>query len=315
MRNRRSQKSNLPSQTWRRIQQGYKRKAATTAAAKKRRFKRLVKGMAFGIAGTLTIGCIIGIFYAFNRVPQSLSEGIKPPSHPLRQILFYTDGVLKGTWLRDVIEFPHKGQGIIDIDIDRLRHDLEQHGQIRSATVERIFPDTLKIILHERSPFLRIAVRHGESPPKQLLIARDGTFYKGYHYAQATLNHLPYLGGVRLKSSDRDDHSQGLEPLAGMEILAELLEKARTYAPQLYRTWKVVSCKDFDGRPDFPGAAIAVRSDTIDTILFGPTDFDSQLERLVYILRYTQQRKLLLPSQVDLTLTNGQVAVRFPEAL
>ena len=176
--------------------------------------------------------------------------------------------------------------------------------------MERIFPDTLKITIQEHIPILRLAVRSKNGRGYQgLLVARDGTVYQGRSYLPSTLKNLPYLDGVRLT---RSSSGVGFVPIPGMETVGVLLAKVRTRLPHFYATWKTVSCKAFDGRPDFPGALIEATTQRIDKIFFATLDFDRQIEHLAYTLEFLESHPGADPEYIDLSL-GEQVAIKFPD--
>ena len=304
---KRKSKPKPVERSWRNILQSQSRKAVTPVA-KKRRVQRFIKGLVSVFCGAFAVGGVaLGIYYLSVK-PQI---DWRPPSNPISQILFQTDGTLKRGWLREAVDIP-RNRGILDIDIQQIKQRLEEEGQVRSATVERIFPNILKVSIHENVPILKVVILDQHKRRKQLLVAEDGTVYAGQGYSQATLKQLPYLSGVRLKRiAERD--SETFAPIPGMEVVAELLEKARAQFPEFYGTWSRLSCEYFDGRPDFPGAVIEVHSLTAGKVLFLPVDFDRQFERLEYVLEYAKKNRMRNLEYVDLSL-NGQVALKYANA-
>lgn len=297
-------KSKSEERSWRTVLQTQSRKVVTPAA-KKRRLKRFTKAVASIFCSALALGIVAVVMYCLSVKPQI---GWRPPSNLIRQILFQTDGTLKRHWLREVVDIP-KNRRILDVDIQQIKQRLEQEGQVRSATVERLFPNILKVSVQENVPILKVVVLDENKRRRQLLVAKDGTVYAGQGYSQATLKQLPYLHGVRLKRAAAEN-SKAFAPVAGMEVVAELLEKARARLPEFYTTWRLVSCKDFDGRREFPGAVIEIHSLIAGKVLFFPSDFDEQLNRLQYVLEYTEQNRMQNIEYVDLSL-NGQAALKY----
>lgn len=296
------------AQSWRKICQAPPRKPLTAAARRHRR-RAWLRALGLSFLGVVITTVVAGGLYYWSRSPQS--HALRPPSVPLRQVFFETDGVLKSDWLRSVMNIS-KGQGILDIDIDALKRDIESEGQVRSAVVERLLPDTLKVTVQERLPILRLAVRSGDGRGyRSLLVAWDGSVYRGRNYLLSTLDALPYLDGVRL---ERSATGRGVAPIAGMETVGQLLAKVHARLPRFYRTWKTVSCEAFDGRTDFPGAVIVATTRRIGKVVFAPVDFDQQIEYLAYTLEFLDQHPAGDLEYVDLSL-GDKVAVKFIDQL
>ena len=191
----------------------------------------------------------------------------------------------------------------MDADIHRLKARLCR-GQAAFASVERVFPNALRIQVTERSPVLRMAVATENGGMRQRIIARDGTVYDGIGYSKGVMSRLPFVQPYQ--------HSNGrYTPMLGIERVADLLNIARQSQPQLFSSWQVVSLEHYSGDPAMPGQIIEVRSKLVPRILFGAgMDFGRQLDRLAYILRYVQTQGNPSMERIDLSL-RGSAAVQF----
>jgi len=170
--------------------------------------------------------------------------------------------------------------------------------------VERVFPSALKISLEEQQPVLRIAVQGPAGKAVQRIVARDGTIYKGVGYPKTALAALPYL-----QPYQRRDGS--IQPMRGIEKVAELLESARTKQPNFFRTWKVVSLEHYSGDDSLAGEVIEVRSSLVPRIIFSTsTDFAKQLDRLNVIRQHVRAKGNPAMKRIDLSL-RGSAAVQF----
>ena len=117
----RSKKKSQPTveqaQSWRKIRQAPQRKPLT-AVARQRRLQRWGRALGLGsILIFLAVALVGGGYYWFAHLE---SQALRPPSAPLKQILFDTNGVLQSSWLRQSMKIS-KGQGILDIDIEVLK--------------------------------------------------------------------------------------------------------------------------------------------------------------------------------------------------
>ena len=228
---------------------------------------------------------------------------ITTPSKPVEKILFDTNGVLPASWLGTVVEL-RRDTAMMEIDIHAMKQQLEAHGQVKSASIERQFPNALKIDIKEHEPVLRMRVMGANEQAGVRIISREGTIYKGIGYPRATLNKLPFVLPYQ--------HPEGgISPMRGIGQVAELLEETRHTQSNFYKTWKLVALKHYSGNPELPGQVIEVRSSMVPRIIFGfNTSFAQQLDRLAVILNYVQSRGNPAIKRIDLTLPRD-AAVQF----
>ena len=184
---------------------------------------------------------------------------------------------------------------MMEIDIHTIKQQLEAHGQVKSASIERQFPNALKIDIKEHEPVLRMRVMGANEQAEVRIISREGTIYKGIGYPRATLNKLPFVLPYQ--------HPEGgISPMRGIGQVAELLEETRHAQSNFYKTWKLVSLKHYSGNPRAP-KLLKLRSSMVPRIIFGfNTSFAQQLDRLAVILNYVQSRGNPAIKRIDLTL-------------
>ena len=273
------------NQTWRELDGGNKRMRIDSAQARKRRQVQLLKLLGAFLVAALFISFVVWAIVAFNEQEEPIQ--ITTPSKPVEKILFDTNGVLPASWLGTVVEL-RRDTAMMEIDIHTMKQQLEAHGQVKSASIERQFPNALKIDINEHEPVLRMLVMGANEQAGVRIISREGTIYKGIGYPRATLDKLPFVlpyqhpeGGTR--------HTQS----------------------NFYKTWKLVSLKHYSGNPELPGQVIEVRSSMVPRIIFGfNTSFAQQLDRLAVILNYVQSRGNPAIKRIDLTLPKD-AAVQF----
>jgi cell division protein FtsQ len=224
-------------------------------------------------------------------------------SKPIERILFETDGVLPDNWLSQTVNI-RPGMSIMEADIHALKEALEADVQVKSASVERVFPSDLRIHVAERQPALRLAVAGANGSRRLRLVARDGVVYDGLGYPKATLRNLPFV--LPYQHADRT-----FFPMRGIEHVAKLLELVRSTEPKLFRTWQVVSLEHYSGDLNLPGQVIEVRSSIVPRIIFSASaDYGRQLDRLAYILEYVRNQGNPSLERIDLSL-RGSAAVQF----
>lgn len=251
-------------------------------------------------------GVVAGVAWGAWEVARALQEDpqVMPTSAKtvaVKHLELRTDGVLGYDWLARTLALP-KNASLMELDLQALRQTLLTSGQVHAASLTKSFPDTLKVLVAERSPVARVmAELHGEKTA--LLVARDGVVFEGVGYDSALLASLPWLDGVELKRREGR-----YEPVENMGIVAELLGRARLDAEHLYRTWQVVSL----ARLKTDGELI-VRTKPGTTVVFGAnTDFFQQIAKLDYHWD-TLLQEATPPLKIDLSL-GREVSVSFQPA-
>jgi cell division septal protein FtsQ len=288
-------------QSWRSLAGGGKSRRIKSPQARKRRKAQIAKLVG---ALLLCIAIIAGIFWAVIAV-NNRKEPIQigTPSNPVEKIIFDTDGVLPSRWLGTMIEL-RRDTTMMEVDIYAMKQQLEAHGQVKSASVERQFPNAIRIDLQEHEPVLRMRVMGAGDQVELRIVSREGTIYKGFGYPKATLGKLPYVLPYQYPAG-------GIKPMRGIGKVAELLEVARRTQPNFFRTWQLVSLEHYTGDPELPGQVIEVRTSMVPRIIFGfNTEFAQQLDRLAVIFNYVQSRGNPALKRIDLTLPKD-AAVQF----
>lgn len=288
-------------QSWRELA-GPRRSRVNSPQARKRRTLRLFKFFAALVVVCAVVGALVWAGWALkNKGGEAMN--ITPPSKPIERILFDTDGVLPNRWLGSTIKLT-PGMSMMEADIHLLKQTLEADKQVKFASVERVFPSDLRIVVEERQPAMRLAVAGADGKQRIRLVARDGVVYDGVGYPKATLKNLPFVQPYR-------NSNGSYFPMQGVERVAELLELVRASEPNLFRTWQVVSLEHYSGDPDLPGQVIEVRSSVVPRIIFSASaDYSRQLDRLAYILDFVKNKGNPSIERIDLSL-RGSAAVQF----
>lgn len=267
--------------------------------------KRMMFATAKSISAlVLTCACLWGgyeVFSLWQENPAKVKSPVK--SSPVKQIALRGENlILTQDWVARTLALP-KTADLMELDLMALRDRLLASGQVKTAVVTRKFPDTLVVSIEERSPVVRVNAKFGESEAETFLVARDGVVFKGACYKDEVLSALPFLAGIALKRADGK-----LLPIDGMGAVADLLNTARADAPNLYRTWSIVSLEKFgvDGQ-------IVVQATDAKEVIFGTRDdFRKQLARLDYILDESKTQPAALPIKaINLAVGGDQVPVSF----
>jgi cell division septal protein FtsQ len=186
----------------------------------------------------LLTGCAWGawmVFAAWNNDPAKIpalakAVPVKPP-----ELKTMRDGVLDNAWLARTLELP-PGVSLMELDLDKLQARVLADQQVLTANVRKIFPDRLEVQITERMPVARVRVEIGDVQ-RDLLVARDGILFFGTGFDPSMIRTLPWLDGVTLS---RDD-GVGFQPIAHMDIVAQLLAEAQFSAPHQYFYWQSLS--------------------------------------------------------------------------
>jgi POTRA domain, FtsQ-type len=284
--------------SWRDIRQEVTPVAMSRKGRSRRRLEWFKVVTLFSLLGTGGWG-IYSLVHSWETDRTALATAVH--SEPVREITLRTDGMLTQKWAAEVLALP-KNASLMSLDLEVLRDKLLTYGQVRVAVLRRYFPDILEVTVQERTPVARLMASEGDGPARQLLVARDGVVYDGFNFDKQMLATLPWLAGVRLlKTTDGK-----LAPIAGMADVSTLLSMASLEAPQLYKSWLIVSLDRLEVRDE-----IVVKAQDIPEIVFSrKRDFRRQIAQLDYVVdsvRGVVAEPTLL--SVNLSL-EGQVPVR-----
>ncbi len=261
---------------------------------------KVVAGIAFAGAVTwATIALITAIEYHPRTIARADEVG------PVRAMPdFKTDGVLTAEWAVKALAIP-KGASLMELDLRQLQARLLASGQVRVAVLEKRFPDTLVVRLNERTPVTRVMVRDGSGSPQMYFVAGDGVVFQGEGYAASFCNALPWLDGVKLVK-----HGGRFDPIEGMDVVADLITKARYESQRLYSLFHVISLAQFHS-----DGFIEVRSPVCESVIFTTHEnFFRQLAYFDYIcdaMKPTADNPL---ARIDLSLGRN-VPVAFRDAV
>lgn len=292
------------ARTWRDIPQEVATRSMSREGKKRHRLASLRVLMAFVLLGVIGWGGY-EVWLASRDTPVGLVPAKASQSEPLREIQLRTDGVLDLAHVKAILAIP-AGTELMALDLDALHRALIDGGQVRTAVLQRKFPDKLAITIEERTPVLRVVVRGSSGQPETLYVSRDGTVYAGRCYDPALVASLPYLDGVKLLRS-----ANGYQQVRGMDTVADLLGTALSGAPELYRDFQVVSLARFD-----TDGEIIVRTPGVESIIFGTReDFYRQLSKLDLILDEMRRPADAAPIKaINLSVGGRQVPVSLAEA-
>lgn len=213
-------------------------------------------------------------------------------SRPVQTIAVSTNGILSESWIYQKLNLP-TSIDLNEVNVQQLRERFLQENSIADATIERIYPSTLKVSLIEYIPAFRI--RHANSKLVSY-VAHDGTIFEYPEGISPQERTLPYLEGLETFHCG--------EKVPFIFELNRFYQTARQTHPELVEQWKVfaVDAKDYEltGRL----STIEVRTENVKHILFRTSDVFQQLDELTYLLVEAHQKRMLPLLKIDLTVPN-----------
>lgn len=289
-----NKKNSATGLSWQKLKPKSSRRPTTIPAFKKR----------IGMIGRFSLLFLIlglaGFGYSWFEKIFNQDSGpldLTGPGASIREVRFSSDGVLKKKWFMNWFG-PLRGRSLMELDIHKIRHDLEKEDQVISAQVRRKFPATLEIFVKEQTPVMVLRLKVKSGGYNDWLVASDGSLFLGEGYSRSRLSLLPSLS---IPSSDlqRTEDGNGFKPLTEVSKVTPMLNLARREYPAFYRDWKVVS---YDLSSEFdPVAHILVHSGKVKKIRFAPENFAKQLERLHYLFLEPDFRNKEVIEFIDLS--------------
>ncbi len=231
------------------------------------------------------------------------------PSFAVQAIEVETDGVIAPEQLRKWSGVK-SGDNLFALDLLRVKRDLEMVPLIRSAAVQRVLPNTLRLSIGEREPVAQVVT----------LRPRAGGGFEKVAY------HLDETGRVmqpldRRLTTEPDGQANDWLPLITGVNGAELMSGRGLETPQALAALRLVAAFDHSpmmGLADIQRVDVSapevlqVRTGQGAEVVFGVADLDRQLRRwrLVHDLGLRNGRVL---SALDLSISNNLPA-RWAEA-
>ncbi len=284
---------NAPAtRSWRDIPQPVK----TRAMSRGGRWRVMTAGVRTAAGITAALGLAWGVWMLVGSLAQDPRQmPAVAKAIPVKAPELTTNGVLGRDWLARRLALPRQAS-LMELDLEGLRARLLSDGQVQTATLTRHFPDRLIVAVSERLPIARVmADRNGQQ--QALLVARDGVVFAGEGHDPALVKKLPWLDGIALSRR----HGE-LLPIAGLEVVGELLARAREADPGLdpatsTHAWHVISLARLASDRE-----IEVRTaDGVTVIFSAHGDFFRQLAKLDFLWEALASAPQT-PARIDLTL-------------
>ena len=258
------------------------------------------------MAAIAVIICSVAGFFVISRMMPSSSpvpsqEDMK--NNVIKRIEFKTNGVINSKFISKFLKLK-SGTSLYAIDVFEIKTNLESIKQIRQASVERKFPDTLCIAINERMPILKIAARDGEKKKIFLIDEEDGEIFESKCYTSEKLKDLFF---AEINLAKNKENGQTFEPIDKIATVTNFLKIIQLKHDKLYAQITSVSLKRYDPRPGALWSRIELKTKIVKTLVFSDSNFADQLEKLDYILSDPNIIKLLPLKKIDLSNPNNVV--------
>ncbi|MFO7725051.1 MAG: hypothetical protein R6V45_05825 [Oceanipulchritudo sp.] len=291
-----------PARTsWRDIKQG-NRRPGQSRITRQRKLILVFKLSLFVLVAGAFVSGLLGLYYLRENTFEERKTLVREREARLD---FSSDGVLGADWFRGTFGEALR-MDVREIDVTALKKALEEVGQVESASVTVRLPETLEVRVREREPVMRARIRDANERAVLLLLARDGTPYRGRGYPVDTLRRLPGVAGLRIQRSAEGDFAR----VAGIEAVADLLEAAKRLLPAVYRHWRIIDLRDWDPGREYRPPLVRVKSAQIEEIVFTTEGIVEQLRRLGEILDHSQRYQMGKPTYIDLSYS-GEAVIRY----
>ncbi len=286
--NRQKKKS---GRDWKSLRQAPTRKPGTRIAWW-RRAKIRFHTVALCLAGTCGFAFLVVAVSYFTSNP--LEVNLAGPSGTVDVIDFQTNGSLGKAWAVKTLDIP-KETRLMDLNLHALKKRIESEGQVSSVILQRRYPHMLRIKVTEHLPILKIYIADPELGKKCLLVSESGVVFEGIGQPEQMVGGLPILfGGKLLKDSE------GFLPLKVVSKIKPLLDAARKKYPHIFRDWNRIRYESLEGQDALVGL-VRINSPLAKEVIFSTEmDFMTQLERLDYVLNYSNREGWTPLSLVDL---------------
>lgn len=219
----------------------------------------------------------------------------KNPAYAIKFIDIQTDGIISKEQIRRWAGV-QVGDNLIALDISRVRRDLELVPMIKTVSVEKVLPGTLRIRVSEREPIAKVLMTDGLGNETVYTLDDTGQVMVPLHYTQMstptpTNDNLPVIIGV-----GRADLRIGFRVTSPQVLAALRLIVAFERSPMSGLT----SIRTVD--VSYPGI-LQVTTDEGSVVTFSPDQFDIQLRRWRMAYDYGRQIGKALAT-IDLSVAN-----------
>ena len=205
--------------------------------------------------------------------------------------------------IRDIV-VKRIGSELASINPFEIKAALEASGQIRSANLEKDFPNRLNVTIQERLPVVMLAAMDADNQLSFWAIDEEGVIYKPFDLKRMKALKLPFVEGLQIKEIE-----DGVTQVEGIDKVHYLLQLLKKDAYEVFNDIRSVSLLQYNhGEPEL-GAVIIMRGTQIKKLVFGVENFEYQIIKLIGVLSVAGKIQLSEKNVVDLSYS-GDAIVR-----
>lgn len=262
-----------------------------------------------GLGLSISFALIVILFVCWRGGEWILNQLVyENEAFAVQQIEVQTDGVIAPDHFRRW-SMVKPGQNLLALDLTRVKRDLELVPLVKSATVERILPRTLRLRVSEREPMAQVVTvqrgSEGHFDPVIYQLDESGFVFLPLDprlraVPLQTQNDLPTISGVNLSELRPGRRVDSVQVRAALELIAEFDRSPMAGLADLRRI-NVAA-------PEILEATTGQGSQ----IVFSLRDFDAQLRRW-RLIHDEYQKSGRAIATLDLSISNN-VPLRFVES-
>ncbi|MFO1488654.1 MAG: FtsQ-type POTRA domain-containing protein [Verrucomicrobiota bacterium] len=179
----------------------------------------------------VVFGTLFGLYAVWRLGEWTLDQLVYDnKSFAIQQVDVHTDGVISPEQLRQWTGV-RPGQNLLALDLARVKHDLENWPMIKSASVERVLPETLRVRVVEREPVAQVTVlqpREGGGIDQRIFYLDAEAFVlqpldprqRAVPLGQAS-DQLPAITGLNPMELQPGRRLESVQLLAALRLIAE----------------------------------------------------------------------------------------------
>lgn len=250
----------------------------------------------------ISVGVVLGLMFFWKGGEFLLERYVYTnPSLGIQRITISTDGIIPISYIRTWANV-REGQNLLNLDLVRIKRDLELVPLIEAASVERVLPGELILRVREREPIARIDV----FSPRESdgLLDRSSLFLDEHGMVIP-----PFVRDLNSKAFD--DATRYLPVITGVGKTS-FRPGYIVPSPQILGALRWIRAFQNSGMPGqvdvraidvFSPTALVVTTEQDNEISFPYRDFERQLFRWKQIHNFGRRQNQVLAS-LDLVVTN-----------
>lgn len=239
--------------------------------------------------------------YGLSKVDFNFLKNFSTSSrNELKKILFSTNGKITSEWLVHNLSIK-KHVDLFKLNIVDIQKKLEQVPQVRRASIEKRYPNTLFIKLEERQAVLKVIASTDGKQELYLVDRMDGHFFRPICYDISEYDSIMPVD-VTLKKSGITKFP--FLPIKGIHSIVGLLTILQEEYPDILKNIKYIDLRNYDPRQGAVWSRIVLRMKNGISVIMIPHDFNIQLLRLEFLLKEKFANNLSRIKKIDVSAVN-----------